>query len=1328
MKFKKILFLSVFALLFSLSAFAQHSCCSYDFAKNERQWQPNILYRSSWDGGALFLEKDAFTFVMQNSKDIQAYKRATYHDTLPESLKKNNKISNIRHHAVRMRFINANQDVKCSSEKQIPGYTNYFLGKDKSRWASRVPSFEVVNYDNLYKGIDLKIHSSDGNLKYDYIVHPGSSASSIRIRVEGAQDVQIREENLVIKTSVSDLKELKPVAYQFVNGIKKDVVCRFALHRDVVTFDFPEGYDNTKDLIIDPSWIFGTYTGSTADNWGFTATFDKAGNVYSGGIVFDIGYPVSAGAYQLTFGGGELNPPFNVDQLGCDVGIIKYNTTGTTRLFATYLGGSRNELPHSLIINNSDELVIFGTTGSDNFPVTSGAFDTTFNGGTNVAYDNGAILFSYGIDIYVAKLSNDGTQLIASSYVGGTQNDGLNYATPLSYNYADGARGEVMIDRNDNVFVVSCTNSPDFPVTAGAYQTMHGGGGQDGCIFKMDMTLSSMLWSTFIGGFGNDAVYSIVIDKYDKIYMAGGTASTNFPTTTGVLYPSYNGGVLDGFVAELSDDGSTLLASTFYGTVTYDQVHFVRVDRNSNVYVMGQTEAGGMTYVHNAVFYQSGGGLFISKLTNPLDSLIWSTVFDKNDGRPDLSPSAFLVDYCNKIYFSGWGGAVNGFGGTNGLLTTPLPFQASTDNSDYYLMVINDDASALVYATFYGGGVSAEHVDGGTSRFDKAGRIYQSVCAGCGGNSDFPTTPGAWSNTNNSSNCNNGVFKFDFNLPIVVADFDVPPVICAPDTMHFNNTSIGGIQYSWDFGDGTGSTQTSPDHLYTLPGMYNVTLIATDTGACNTADTLVQPVMVLSNSPDTLLPQSICHGGDVQIGFLPAADTSIHYTWSPVSTLSSGGISNPVASPTVSTTYSVTVTNYICTAVYTQIVSVSNISVNAGPDTSSCMDTLKMIATSGGGINHFIWSTNHFFTDTINTSVNDSTASIFVTGPHWYYVMVDDGICTAIDSMFIGLVSMNTTANSTNSLCFYDCNGSVFLSTTGGTPPYTYAWSNGSSNDTLQNLCAGPLYLTITDNVNCKMYDTVNITAPPPVTALPVTVNACYGICSGLISVNASGGTPGYTYAWNNSATTSSQQNLCPGIYTVTITDSHLCDTIVSDTVHEFPSNPPVTAWADNDTLYEGQSTIIHASPPGVYTYQWTPTEGLENPNAASTTATLTQTTTFIVNITDIYGCTNSDTVTIYVTDVACDENDIYIPNAFTPNGDNVNDVLYVRSPVIEILYFAVYDRWGERVFETRDINQGWDGTFRGKPSDPDVFYYYIEAGCYNKEKFFKKGNITLIR
>ncbi len=1290
-----------------------------EFVENKNQWQENILYKADLSGGALFLEKNCYTFAFTDPNDLQAirhYKYASWEE------KKSLLIPKIIHKsAYKVLFQNPNIDVVVTGLEPKNDYNNYFVGRDKSKWASRVKKFEKVKYKNLWNNIDIEIYEKGLLLKYDIIVLPGADIKDVAYEYDGVENISINQGNIVIKTSVNKIVELKPFAYQ-IDGTKKiRVACKYKLKKNIVTYAFPEGYDTKQKLVIDPVLVFSSYSGSTTDNWGYTATYDDEGYLYAGGCAFSNGYPLVLGAYQNVYGGG-----------GSGITISKYDTTGSYLIYSTYLGGSGSELPSSLIVNNANELFVLGSTGSNDFPVAGNAYDTSFNGGTNTtvtAYH----VFGNGSDIIVSRFSADGTSLVASTYIGGNGNDGLNMGAPLKHNYADEVRGEIIIDANNNVYIVSSTHSTNFPTSAGAFQPVFGGGSQDGCIFKMDNDLTTMIWGSYIGGNDKDAVYSVVLDKKNHIYVSGGTVSANFPTTPGVLHPYYIGGVCNGFITKIKETGTNILYSTFYGATHYDQVYFVDRDKNGNIYVLGQVDSAGTSMISNATWSTPDGGQFISKISNSLDTLIWSTTWGTGSARKDVSPTAFMVDMCNNIYLSAWGGTTNSSGSTTGLPVTLNAFQNTTDGSDYYFMVINSNASNLIYATFFGGTTSAEHVDGGTSRFDSRGIIYQSVCAGCGGHSDFPTTPGAWSVTNGSTNCNNGVIKFDFNLPLVIADFVSPPVSCAPCTISFNNTSTTtsnpGVQCYWDFGDGNSSTQCNPTHVYSQSGVYDVILVVTDTGSCNYSDTITKQFIVLSNSSSSLAPEHLCLGESIQIGILPYPDPNITYFWTPSTGLTSTIVSNPYASPPFTTNYTIYVSNGICTDTISQTVIVYDMQVDAGNDTTVCISSVTLTGSSGVDSAEYIWSSNSNFTDTLNSPLSNNSVLVTITTPQWFYLVARKLHCFGIDSVYVDVQVITTPGVVTNPSCSGYSDGSAQVIVSVGTQPYHYSWSNGGSGNTISNLSAGTYTCTVTDADSCVSITNITLTDPLPLVSNPVITDIpCEEVCIGAIDANVTGSNPPYNYNWSSGQITNPVTNLCAGTYIYTVTDTKLCELV--DTVTVVINSPFLTAdaWADEYTIYSGLSVGLHATNIPNCTYIWTPVSTLSNPSIPDPVATPLTTTTYYVLIEDQYGCTFLDSVTIYVIMVYCDEPYIFVPNGFTPNGDNVNDKVFVRGNNIQELYFAIYDRWGEKVFETTNQNLGWDGTYKGKKCSPGVFAYYLDIICVNEYVYQKKGNITIIR
>lgn len=1317
-----IVYAQLISLPFQRGSFSFFKARHIDFVENKGQWEKQVMFRANLHEATVWFESDRFVFNLLHPGQIEeffGYKTLTY----GERQKKN--ISGvIDAHSYHMIFEGAANSVQIEGEGVLPHYENYFLGNDASRWTSEVRLFHKLRYKELYKGIDMVVYEQDGQFKYDLIVEAGADPEQIALKFEGTDKLELKNGQLVIHTSVNTMHQFKPFTYQAIDGRVVQIPSEFRLRKNRITYSFPQGYNPDYDLIIDPIWVFGSYSGSTADNWGYTATYDADGNLYAGGSVFNVGYPVTTGAYQINFAGGV-----------CDIAISKYNDLGSMLLFSTYLGGSASEVPHSLIVNSQNELYVYGSTGSANFPMAGNSFDNTFNGGTAYSLTN-IIQFTNGSDIIIARFSANGQQLLSSTFVGGSGNDGLNMFTPLRNNYADDCRGEILIDKNDNIYVVSTTASTNFPVTSGAFQTTYAGGSLDGCVFKMDNALSSMIWASYLGGTGIDAVYSISLDKHDNPVVAGGTTSTDFPTSPGAIRPNYMGGTSDGFITRINQNGSAIVRSTYWGTNQYDQVYFVELDKDNNVYVLGQTRDPNSTLRLNATWWHPGGGQFISKLDPLLGNIVWSTVFGNGGGNIDISPTAFLVDYCNNIYLSGWGSpALNGFGGTSGLPVTSNAFQSTTDNNDYYFMAISDDASSLEFATFYGGS-SAEHVDGGTSRFDRMGKIYQGVCAGCGGWGDFPTTPGAWSNTNNSTNCNMGVVKIDFELPVIVAEFSDNAPVCLPGSVQFTNQSYipnpGITTCYWEFGDGATSTNCNPVHTYSSSGLYTVMLIMSDLNSCNETDTIWHQVLVLSNTTDTIPDAHMCQGSFTQIGIPPYVGTGITYQWNPSMNLSNPNISNPICTSASTMTYYLYISNGVCVDTLIQRVNVYDIQADAGPDTLICQlnHTLQASATGGGPNIQFQWSSDNQFTNWLNTSPNNSFADIIVTTPGWYYVRVYNQWCSDIDSIYIDFYNIGSVFSATMPLCHNDCNGIITANAIGGNAPYSFLWSNTETTQTITGLCAGTYSVTITDSDGCEVLGQYILDQPAPLHINTLVTNIpCEEACIGKIQLSVTGGTSPYTYMWNNGQISNPATGLCEGSYQVTVTDVNDCQIAETASVFIDYIYQNVNVWADDDTLWDGQSTLLHATNiPGV-DYSWTPVTWLNNPNSNSPEVSPPPGTYwYYVFLDDGNGCIYTDSVRIVVLDVFCYDPYLYLPNAFSPDNDGVNDILYVRGIYIEELEFLIFDRWGNLVFETRDQSIGWDGTYNGKKLDPGVFAYYLKIVCYNKVNYVKKGNITLIR
>lgn len=818
-----------------------------EFVENKGQWDNWIKYKAITPAGEVHLENDGLRYILsdpenKNKMDSFHTGRITEKPTM-------------KFHVYKVSFEGANTQTRLEGLKYQKHYYNYFLGNDQSKWKSGIHPNMAVNYLDLYKDIVMYLSSNGQSLEYEFYVKPNADAAQIRMKFDGPEDMRVKNGDLVISTSVGKVMELKPYAYQYINDEKVEVKCNYHLKKNTVTFDFPDGYDHTQQLIIDPIVFWCSFTGSSADNWGFTATYDNAGNMYLGGIVNCLAiagggsFPVSPGAYQTTFAGGQGADGF---MFGSDIALMKLDPSGSTRIWATYLGGQNNERPHSLIVDASDNLIVAGRTRSPDFPVTAGAYQSTNRGGW---------------DIIVTKLNASATALIGSTYIGGTSNDGVNFDSTeyfyghLKFNYGDDARSEVQIDNLGNIYVANNTSSNDFPTTPGAISTVYGGGMQEGLILKFNPSLTSLLYSSYLGGVGDDAGYVLAFNKSQtSVYVAGGTSSPNFPVTAGTWQSSYQGDSADGFILKIKNSPPyNVQRGTFVGTNRFDQVYGVQVDDTGNVYVMGQS-LGGTFPVTAGTYTNPNSCQFVMKMDSNLTNDLISTVYGSgNPAQTNISPVAFLVDTCNNVYISGWGGNIMGVstlahtGTTTGMPTTPDGHLLTTDGFDFYFIVLGPGMATLRYATFYGRnapGFTGEHVDGGTSRFNKQGIIYQAICANCGGpgTTPFPTTTGAWSTTLTSPNCNEAGLKIAFNIGPVVCDVLAGPNTngCAPLTVNFTNMSTNGLTYLWDFGDGSPTSTTfSPTHTFTVAGVYTVTLSSANSNACfKTEDTFRLTIFV----------------------------------------------------------------------------------------------------------------------------------------------------------------------------------------------------------------------------------------------------------------------------------------------------------------------------------------------------------------------------------------------------------------------------------------------------------------------------------------------------
>lgn len=1274
------------------------------FHPNKGQWQEEVLYKVELGQGAMYIEKDGFTYFLHNHSEIHDHHHDHAHSGEETHAEAHNELLKV--HGVFTKFKNSSWQGESIEMDTSSFYRNYFIGSDSSKWAAEVYSFQYLKLIDYYPGIDLIIEANSSGIKYSFDAASNADINLIEIEHQGADSVFLENNSVHIATRFGAIIESDLVVFTVSeSGRKTTINSEFEIQEDRVRFSLLDEYNKNERLVIDPQLTFSTFTGSTSDNWGFTAAPDINANTFGGGIVMGAGYPTTAGAYDQTYNGGE-------GQLSFDIGISKFNQQGNALIYSTYIGGSRNETPNSIVADDNGNLYVLGVTSSIDFPVTAGAPQPTFAGG-GITVQNG--LQFTGTDLIVFKLNPAGTNLIGSTFYGGSGNDGLNLQT-LNYNYGDQFRGEIILDETNNVYITSTTLSNNFPVVNGFNTTLSGG--QDAVVAKFTENLNTVLWSTYLGGAGSDCGNSVQIGSNGNVYVAGGTTSNAMGFSSGNNLNN-NGGLADGYVVELNANTSAPVNGTFVGTNGYDQVYFVQIDLAGDVYVFGQTN--GNMQISPGVYNNPNSGQFIRKYNGNLSTIEWTTRIGGGSGNIEISPTAFLVSDCDEIYFAGWGGQTNQTSqatqsSSNNFPTTNDAFQSNTNGNNFYVAVLGDNASSLNYASYMGGITSsANHVDGGTSRFDKKGRIYHAVCASCGGtNTGFTSTPGVYSETSSSPNCNMAVFKFD--LGIIESTVSTPaPFICIPDPVEFENNSENANEYFWDFGDGNTSTDFEPSHIYTQPGTYTITLVASDTNGCYEADSSVIEITIgLFEGAITEPGDPICVGESYQL----EASGGTTYAWSPANVLDDSTSATPIATLFETTVFTVIIVDTCGSDTLEVTVEVIGAEADIIDDFAICLgDTVELWADGGAS---YAWSP-------ANQIIGNTNGPIVQVSPeqdteYFVEIITVDG-CTVNQSVSIQVFNdvPQPVIDDTARVCLGD---GVTVTVSGGD---TYEWFPDQNISTT----IGP---TATINVTESTWYFVEFTNPcgtelDSIFIEVVEVNPSAGndtiICPGhSATIWASGGV---SYSWSPAGTANNPNSSITGVtpvtsttYTATVTDDNGCSATADVQVDLFPT--PYVFTNPDVYPFQGDEIELTANGSGPGTYSWAPEDNLSCTDCQSTSLIANENAEYFVYFVDENGCEAMDDVRIIL------EGIIYVPNTFTPDGDGHNDTFFPQGGNILDFHMIIFNRWGEVVFESYNLKGQWDGTYGGKVCKDGTYVWKITYRDISNNKKEIVGHVNLLR
>ncbi|MBO0360372.1 gliding motility-associated C-terminal domain-containing protein [Hymenobacter sp. BT186] len=877
----------VLGMLCVLGSVESQAASGPRFVENKSQWAAPVQFRAEVPGGSVFLTATGLVYDWRRAADLQLA-----HDAAEKATQTHQPAADVavHGHAVFVDFVGASATAKSVGQQPLPAYHNYFIGSDPSRWASHVALFEEVRYASLYPGTDLRVYGTEkGSLKYDFIVQPGGRPAAIALRYRGTDGLKLQADgSLLVHTSVTDVVEQRPYAYQLVSGQRRQVPCRYRLSNNTLHYDFPQGYDHQQPLVIDPAVVACTYSGSTGGVWGAATGYDNAGNIYTAGFGQSSGYPTTPGAYQVSYQGST------------DVAISKLNPTGSQLLYATYLGGTNSDEVRALRTNSAGELYVLTNTFSVDFPRTTGCYDASSNGGTDLA---------------VTHLNATGTALLGSTYVGGTAAD-----LPVE-----------LAVTNAGAVVVGTTSSPNFPTTAGAYDRTIGG--TDLFVLSLNASMTTLQWSTFLGGAsGTETSTAVELEQNGNVLVTGTTNAADFPVTPGAFRTVY-ASPGDAFVSRLRADGGALLASTFFGSVNgTDAITHVDADAAGNIVVCGS--ALGTLNATPGALTSPNGRIFVASLNNALTT---QRFLAKPLNGATLTVQSFKVDDCGNVHI---GSLSSDFGLP---IVNPLP---NSTTGAFYTTTLDADCTTRLFGSYFG--PTGQHVHTNSHRIDEQGRLYQSYCT----NGVFPTTSTAYARTSRAGGLDVLVFKIDQNsgagtsVQAAVAPVDSA---CAPSRVAFINSTVGSTRFRWNFADGSAQdTAIAPVHVFQNPGTYRVRLVALGTGlACSRNDTTYVTVRVKAK-PTVALPRNlaICPGGSLTLN---AGNPGTTYRWSTGATTASIVVTQPGK-------YSVTVDNGRCfTRDSTTVRLVASPTIT--PDTTGCIAGGVVLKTTAEPGSTYLWST-----------------------------------------------------------------------------------------------------------------------------------------------------------------------------------------------------------------------------------------------------------------------------------------------------------------------------------------------------------------------------------
>ncbi|MEX2303040.1 MAG: SBBP repeat-containing protein [Bryobacterales bacterium] len=590
--------------------------------------------------------------------------------------------------AIRMTLPGANLGVEPVGVDQLPGRTHLLVGNDPARWRRNIPQFAKVRYEQVYEGIDLLFYGNPDLLEYDFEIAAGADPGVIRLAFEGARRMHVDEEgDLVLETAAGPLRHRRPRAYQTIAGAQMTVQAGYELEsKNTVRFRLGE-YDHGRPLVIDPVLVYSTHLGGLRTELGHSIAVDAEGCAYITGQAVSPEFPRTPGFPEPNHLDGETSYAF----------ITKLNPSGTQIIYSSLLGGADYDIGNAIAVDSNGAAYIVGESRSPDFPATTRALQRTLSGER---------------DVFVAKLSPDGSSLLYATYLGGEKFDVGN---------------GIVIDAAGSAYVTGITASSGFPTTSNAYQREYTSG-QDVFAAKISADGSRLIYSTLIGGVGDDRANGIAVDRSGNAYLAGITS------TRRAL------GGADAYCLKLNPNGSEVVYLKLFGGLNAEEATSVVLDEAGNAYLTGvtfskdfpttarvfQTESKSPLPQFGSIF---GYDAFVVKVDPRGENLIFSSLLN---GSASSYGRAIALDPEGNITVAGYT-ASQDFPVTAGALTL-LPHDPQFDG---FVAKLDPAARRLLYGTRLGGETLDQIWD---MALDESGSVY---VTGFSVSAEFRVTEGA---------------------------------------------------------------------------------------------------------------------------------------------------------------------------------------------------------------------------------------------------------------------------------------------------------------------------------------------------------------------------------------------------------------------------------------------------------------------------------------------------------------------------------------------------------------------------------------------------------